>query len=186
MTCLQCKLLIDDFADNTLDPELATQLNEHILLCDSCKQELETTGHLKELLNNTVSVNPGDIYFEETANLIFARTIEKNNWQNLQNQKSPEKIRSEFSRALISTAAALIIFAISIIIGTSDTKFAQNNPAESPIFVMTPVEQMIEQNNSPIFTKTEQLNHIQGMLLISPPGMLGRLSVIHEYNRLIN
>ncbi|HDL01218.1 MAG TPA: zf-HC2 domain-containing protein [candidate division Zixibacteria bacterium] len=186
MTCLQYKLLIDDLADNSLDPVLATQLKEHILLCDSCKQELEATGHLKELLNNSASVNPGDLYFEETANLIFARTIEKNDWQEQQKQKSPEKIRSEFSRALISTAAALIIFAISIIIGTSDTKFAQNNPAESPIFVMTPLEQMIEPDDSPIFTKAEQLNHIQGMLLISPPGMLGRLSVIHEYNRLVN
>lgn len=186
MTCLQYKPLIDDFADNNLAPELSQKLKEHISSCDSCKRELEATNRLKELLRSTPSSDPGDHYFEETTNLIFARTIEKNNWETNQKQKSAKKVQSEFSRALLSAAAALVIFAISIVIGTSDNNFAQNNPQESPIFVMTPVEQMIEPDNSPIFTKTEQLNHIQGMLLISPPGMLGRLSVIHEYNRLAN
>ncbi len=184
MTCLRYKPLIDDFADNNLAPELVTQLKEHFSTCSACKQELEATKNLKELLHNTTSHIPGDLYFEETAELIIARTIEKNNWQD--NQKPTSKVRSEFTRALFSTAAALLLLAASILIGTSDTNFAQNNPTESTIFVMTPVEQMIEPDNSPIFTKAEQLNHIQGMLLISPPGMLGRLSVIHEYNRLVN
>lgn len=186
MTCLPYKTLLDDFADNNLEPGLEEKLKEHIASCDSCKEELAMTNHLKELLHQTASPDRTDSYFEETAELIFARTIEKNSWQNNQNQKSVEKVQSEFSRALISTAAALFIFTISIVFGTSDNKFAQNNPKESPVFVMTPVEQMIGPNDSPIFTKTEQLNHIQGMLLISPPGMLGRLSVIHEYNRLVN
>ncbi len=184
MTCLQYKPLIDDFADNNLAHELVTQLKEHISTCSDCKQELEATRNLKELLQNTTSHIPSDLYFEETVELIIARTIEKNNWQD--NQISASKVRSEFTRALFSTAAALFLLIASILIGTSDTNFAQNNPTESTIFVMTPVEQMIEPENSPMFTKAEQLNHIQGMLLISPPGMLGRLSVLHEYNRLVN
>ena len=184
MTCLQYKPLIDDFADNNLAPELVDSFNKHISTCDECKQDLKATIHLKELLHNTTSHNPGGLYFDETLELISARTIEKNNWK--ENNKSASKVQSEFSRALFSTDAALILFALSIIIGTSENKFAQNNPTESPIFVMTPVEQMLKPENSPIFTKAEQMNHIQGMLLISPPGMLGRLSVIHEYNRLID
>ncbi len=186
MTCLQYKPLIDDYADNDLAPELSLKLEEHLASCASCTIELEGTVRLKELLKNRVSPNQRNLSFEETTNLILARTVEKNSWQEQARQKPDEQVRSEFSRAILSAAAALIIFAISVVIGTSDEKFAQNNPPESPIFVMSPVEQMIEPNDSPIFTKAEQLNHIQGLLLISPPGMLGRLSVIHEYNRLTN
>ncbi len=114
MTCLQYKPLIDDFADNNLAPELVTQLKEHIATCSDCKKELEATNHLKELLHKTTSHNPGELYFEETAELIIARTIEKDNWQ--ENQKSASKVRSEFSRALFSTAAALLLLAASILI----------------------------------------------------------------------
>ena len=185
MTCLQYKALIDDFADGELVSELFQEFKEHINSCESCKKEYELTRHLKELLQNTSSSMPGDLYFAENADLIIARTIEKDSWENSTDSKSPEKIHSEFSRALLSAAAALVIFAISIIIGTSDSNFAQNNPSESPVFVTIPVETMISTANSPIFTKAEQLNQIQGMLLISPPGMLGRLSVIHEYNRIL-
>ncbi len=186
MTCLPYKTLIDDYADNNLAAEYLVGFQKHIASCESCKKELDETIQLKELLQNSNSSPPSDLYFDETANLILARTIENNDWHKNQSKNSDEIVRSEFSRALLSTAAALIIFAISIIIGTSDNNFALNNPEESPIFVMSPVEQMLQTNDSPIFTKAEQLNHIQGMLLISPPGMLGRLSVIHEYNRLSN
>ena len=186
MTCLQYKALLDDFSDNDLALELVTKLKEHIAICDSCKKELELTNRLKELLHHTSPPDPGSLYFDDTADLIFARTIEKDNWQKNQYIKSATRVQSDFTKALLSTAAALFIFAISVVIGTSENKFAQNNPKESPVFVMTPVEQMIGPNDSPVFTKKEQLNHIQGMLLISPPGMLGRLSVIHEINRLIN
>lgn len=186
MTCLQYKTLLDDYVDGELSPDLLGQFEKHLNECDSCKQEFEIANHLKELLKYKSSLNPGDLYFEETADLIFARTIENDNWQQNQKNKSATKIQSEFTRALFSAVAALVIFAISIVIGTSENKFTQNNQIESPVFVMTPIEQLIKLDNSPIFTKAEQLNHIQGMLLISPPGMLGRLSVIHEYNRLVN
>ena len=185
MTCLQYKALIDEFVDNELAFELSQDFKEHLSSCESCKKELDLTIHLKELLKNKVSLEPGEQYFVENQDLIIARTVEKDSWEQQNDSKTSEKIYSEFTRALLSAVAALLIFAISIVIGTSDSKFTQINPKESPVFVMNPVESMISNANSPIFTKAEQINHIQGMLLISPPGMLGRLAVIHEYNRVL-
>ena len=188
MTCLQYKPLLDDFADNELSPRQVSELETHLEHCPSCRSELSEIRRLKELLYMQRPPTPDKQYWEENESLIFARTIESDNWMNeSEKSKSKDQVRSEFFRAILSAAAALTLLAISIFIGSSQTtNFTENNPADSPIFVLAPIEDMAESDKSIILTKAEQLNHIKGMLLLGPPGTLGRLSVMFEYNRLNN
>lgn len=186
MTCLQYKPLLDDYVDGELSPQQVSEIEEHLNKCPDCRADVEQTRRLKELFHLQRPPNPGNQYFEENEQIIYARTVEKDEWQKSeQADYKSEKVRSEFFRGLVSAAAALILLGISIVIGTTqDKNFTEINPSDSPILVMAPIEDMVDADQSVLLTKAEQLNQIKGMLLIGPPGMLGRLTAMYEYNRL--
>ena len=185
MTCLQYKALLDDYADKELSSDKTAELEMHLNKCSDCQKELEEIISLKELLYLSKSPIPDQEYFEETDALIFAKTIDSSDdFENVP-VFSRQKVKTDFFRALMSAAAALIILAASIVIGTSqNSQITEINNSQTQVFVIHPLDEMNETDDSIILTKAEQINQIRGMLMLGPPGTLGRISAMYNFNRL--
>ncbi|KAA3636657.1 MAG: zf-HC2 domain-containing protein [Calditrichaeota bacterium] len=185
MTCLQYKALLDDYADKELSSDKAAELEKHLKECSDCQKELEEIISLKELLYLSKSPLPNQEYFEETDTLIFAKTIDASKGFENVPIASQQKVKTDFFRAIMSAAAALIILAVSIVIGTSQSsQITEINNTQTQVFVIHPLDEMNDATNSIILTKAEQINQIRGMLMLGPPGTLGRISAMYNFNRL--
>ncbi len=184
MTCQRALSLIEVFLDGELSPEEVEQLNRHLDSCSECREELHAAQRLKQLLRQMPRYNPGRDYWSETARLIRARTadVPMNDWQvPVARTSAVGERRNALVRALVSLAASLFILFSTIFIGTSqDNRVARMTTSDVPILATAPVSELLGVDNSPMVTRSEQIQLAKGMLLMGAPGFLGRFAGIPD------
>ncbi len=57
MECLKIRELLSDYMDGILDEEVKVKVEEHLLTCKGCKEELASLKALIEELNSLDSVS---------------------------------------------------------------------------------------------------------------------------------
>lgn len=188
MTCSNYIHLLEEYIDNELTPN--QQLKTHIEICQSCSNELEDLKRLKELLSQSTSPDPGESYWAESKNIILARTIESDKFDNTENNKteiigfdeSKADKKSAFRRSLISVAASLTIFIISILIGSKkDNNFAQKNNINNQFMITKKVYDKLDEQKYRNFQNIDNKHRLKSMMLTSTVGLPGRvLAVIDD------
>ena len=185
MTCNYIEQLLEAYFDNELSPEITKTVDEHVRQCLSCRKELESYRRLKELLLLNSTQFPKEEYWQENKNIILARTVEseqkKTEIIELYGDKK-DKIKA-FRHAIVSVAASLLIFMISVVIGTSsqNQQFTENLDA---IPVLTKIELGPDTDNIENGVYVQQVNEIRikRMMMLSTPGMIGRAPLFRDSN----
>lgn len=183
MTCRHALLLLEDFVDEELSPAEADEVSRHFRECRACRLEYEAAKRLKGLLSNLPSADPGSEYWEETMRLIMARTTGA--------VSSPEEKsdtidigytrRRAFVRSLVSAAASLIILISALALGSSyeeQTALSAGSVGSATVYAQNPC---VDDATSGV-TCEEQARRATGMLLIGPPGVLGRIAALTDFS----
>ena len=181
MTCYNIKQLLEAYLDKELRPEDTQLVEEHLQSCQSCFEEYQELKRLKELLSQNSSFNPKEEYWQENKNIILARTVEsqsnKTEIADLYESKSDKIIA--FKHSLISVAASLIIFLISVFIGTSSNKQSVSERlSPSPVLTKVNIDQSTNPYDFGLYSQENKIYRINGMMLLSLPGAAGRITFI--------
>lgn len=175
MTCPYFRSLLDDFIDRELSTSLETSLKGHLDVCEACRAEYEESVRLRALLSDLLVPEPATGYWQESAEIIKARTIESGDFVDLVALDEQRRLeRNSFYRSLVAVAASLIVFFGSLLIGSSNS-LTGTNWASGPIrgdttAAMGGAQADISRAN---YISTDEQELIAGgMLLVGTPGML--------------
>jgi anti-sigma factor RsiW len=185
MTCREALLLLDEFVDQELPPARMEAVAAHLAQCRSCRDEVETTIKVKEMLRQKSVYSPGEDYWNETASLILARTVESPLERIPATSESRTVQRHAFIRSVVSVFASLVILFTALLIGSNKgSDFVRLTAPESPLFSVAPIQDMVGSDNTVIVTRAERLSQAKGMLLMGSPGFLGRFALMYEMDNL--
>ncbi len=180
MTCRQAQALLEDFVDQELNGSDSQQLKDHIEICETCREEYESSARLKELLSNGAGRDPGDDYFTEVHSLIMARTVEESSYAGGYPAIADHdaSVRSPFVRSLLMAAASICLFFISLLIGSHrELVFSEAPDSYDQQGTITLLSMAQSESDTPM-TNAEIRRVSRGVLLLGPPGMLGRVDGI--------
>jgi len=177
MTCHDALALLEDYVDGELSPDKKAKIEGHLSGCSACRGEFEMSLVLKEMLEQSKPPDPGEEYWSQTTRLIKARTTESRFPEteiiSVSNRRLME--RSAFARSLISVAASLAVLFSALLLGSGKhERIAQLTASQPPVYVTTPLEQVVGSDNTVIVTQDENVRLARGMLLLGAPGSLGR------------
>ena len=184
MTCYHSSALLEDYIDGTLPAESVDEIDQHLKSCERCRQEYEAAVSLKKLLKVKPIHQPPPEYWSELSNIIIARTIDSPALPD--EPHTPIDLnaerRSAFIRSLVSFAASLVILFSAILIGSNgQERFASVSEQDSPLFVLAPMDESADSEDSSLFVSRDERMHLtRGMLLMGPPGSLGRIAALTE------
>jgi hypothetical protein len=177
MTCRQVLSLLEDLADNELSPAQRDIVGRHLKQCQKCRAEYEATRQLKELMTNVKTAYPDADYWEETTDLILARTVSSGEeyYSPAAADNRPRKGRDAFIRSIVSVAASLFILFTAIYLGNQqEGRIARIGNERSPVLVTAPLQDLFFDDTMEFATHDEQSRLLNGMLLVGPPGVLGK------------
>ena len=184
MTCFKSQQLLEAYLDRELSSEAELKLRNHLDSCEICQKEHSNLISLKELLNNSKSEFPTQPYWEDTKNIILAKTVDKSEpvlKPKTISLRNPEQ-KAALHRSLISVAASFVILMISIFIGSShDKDLPTPTFGIDQMFTTYEVDEQLR-NYSNYYHKspTEQLSQIKNMIYTGPIGMPGRVLTINS------
>lgn len=183
MTCHQTLALLDDYIDGELSPQQVAQTEEHLKTCPDCRHETELARQIKASLAELPDIDPGRQYWDETTQLITARTaslIESDSSETINTAATPEE-KTAFFRSLASVAASILILIGAIYLGGAQQKQARRiNPPASPYFVAVSLHEAFTDDKVEFVTSKEATQITKGMILMGAPGTLGRLALLPE------
>lgn len=179
MTCINSGILLEGYLDNELSADESRNFENHLKRCSECQKELDALKQLKIILSSEEITDPGDEYWEENKSLILAKTIESEDWNNSRPTRVTS-VKTDFKRALVAVAASLVLLASSLFLGVESDKQLNYISDNNDMFALNPMQNVLDNEQNIIVSENEQLNIAKGMLLISPPGMLGRLNSIYN------
>ncbi len=188
MTCRQVWSLLEDFADNELAPAQHDFVNSHLKQCPECRTEYEATRRLKELMTSVKTAYPDADYWEETTDLILARTVGagEDGYSPDATDNRPRQGRDAFIRSIVSVAASLFILFTAIYLGQQqEGRIARMAGERSPVLVTAPLQDLFFDDTMGFATRDEQSRLLNGMLLMGPPGVLGKYARLPGPGRLV-
>lgn len=180
MTCRYTQSLLEDLVDGALPHERASEIQDHLATCSNCRAEYSELRKLKELLRTHVVEDPGREYFQETTELILARTVGQNHTTKSRQPERQER-RDAFVRAVLSAAASLVVLFSAVTIGNMDSPgTSQANRLNSPMLATSTVMENLNTQIPSILPPEDRTRLAQGMLLMGPPGLLGKFGEMKE------
>jgi anti-sigma factor RsiW len=173
--------LIDGLVDGELAESTASDLEQHLRKCTQCRSEHEATVRLKQWLGQIEAPDPGRDYWSETTRLILAKTVDAIGERvgAVDTQVRTASGRRAFVKALVSLAASIVILISAIAIGENQPRSAQSRTVHETAELLDdgPVRQA---DLDGFLTSADRTRLAKGMLLMSPPGLLGRSMGIAE------
>ncbi|MDF1544151.1 MAG: anti-sigma factor [bacterium] len=189
MTCRHTLSLLDDFLDGSLPDSDVIALNRHLDQCESCRQEIHQAKAVKENLEKLPAQEPGEEYFEEASRLILARTGHLNRIENARSFPAYDKsaayqlseAKTAFLRSAVSFIIALFVLSSAVYIDTqAPGQLTENQRPQSKLYVSVDLTELQNADNEIIVTVAEQNKIARGMLLMGPPGSLGRGPTLNQ------
>ncbi len=178
MTCPFTRSLLEDFSDRELPADEAETVAKHLANCEACRTEYEATLKLKSFLSRRAVHDPHPEYWKEVSSLILARTVESAPFE--ATDRPFDRVRSSerasFVKSLVSLAASLGIFIAAISFGSfGGTVMTDASPAmERQVLSTTSMVATAHADANLGIPLTSQERVSEAMLLLGPPGLLGR------------
>ena len=172
-------ILLEKYLDKELSGSLLTETEQHLETCPECQNRLEELRQLNRLLVRVKPPVPSQAYLEESLSIIQARTIA------LQEPTYPEKrpIISDFIRSIVAVAASLLLLLSAIYLGSDSQvqQYTQSTP-DNQMLVIAPAYFKNAEQSQPLYVQHDQIRQLKGMLLIGPPGALGRFGTLYQFS----
>jgi len=173
MTCWYFRSLVDDLVDHELPLSLENAVREHLAVCSDCRKEYDQSVRLKAVLSEFSVPEPEPGYWQESAALIRALTIEAPALVSVPaeiGQRSRE--RRSFYRSLAAVAASLTLFFGSLMIdspwGNTALETAAIQSPEYPAATSTATARVM---GGGYILEDEQALIARSVLLVGTPGM---------------
>ncbi len=182
MTCRHTMSLLEKFVDKELDQIQLSEIEQHLDSCLECNSEFREATRLKEMMTNIKVSLPGEIYWNETTDLILAK-IENPIPRDHSNQRTYDVTQTKHSllRAVVSFGVSLLVLFSAIWIGSfQEPNLTIISNDDQKIFVTTSLLNLNKNSNYTVLTKEEQTRLTRGMLMIGAPGYLGRSAMIMD------
>ena len=178
MTCSLNQSLLEDYLDGDLPEATRLKVESHLADHPECREELESSQQLKELLSRLDCPEPGPEYWAELRELIAARTVERTEQtERVVATPSRKEIRRSFYRSLVSVAAGLALFGSALLLGSSgEVEVKKTTPTPEAYASLSEMINRANARQNQVFTASQQDRISGGMLLVGPVGLLGRLS----------
>ncbi len=173
MTCSHFMALLDGFIDGEIETAISDEMQQHLRKCDDCSNEYASALRLKKTLADMTFPDPGNEYWQETTDIIMARTV----GADLAQPNGAETVSDKraFVRSMLSLAASLLILFTAMLLGTG-----QNGPSVllNPPSAAVEHPSSIDQDSVPmqprVFAPTDdQTRLLRGTLLLASPGAPG-------------
>ena len=173
MTCLYFKSLVDDLIDHELSPSLETIVREHLGVCPVCREEYEQSARLKAVLSRLTGPEPEPGYWQESAALIRARTVDSTDIVNVPTvieRRTQERV--SFYRSLAAVAASLILLFGSLMV---DSPWGTSAPVTTSVLsegdALSTSTTMAREMGGGYILEDEQALIARSVLLVGTPGM---------------
>jgi anti-sigma factor RsiW len=173
MTCLYFRSLVDDLVDHELPPALETTVREHLGVCPVCREEYEQSARLRAVLSELVCPEPEPGYWQESAALIRARTIDSFGIVDVPTDiERRNQERRSFYRSLVAVAASLILFFGSLMV---DSPWGISAPATTSLLTedsaLSALTTTTREMGGGYILEDEQALIARSVLLVGTPGM---------------
>jgi len=169
--------LLEAYLDQELHEPERREVEEHLAECAECRSALMEMKRLRELLGTVPADEPDEQYWSETQSIILARTVANAEPERTREPAGPPSAaaRRSFTRSLVSALVSLFVLFSAISIGSLHQQEARVfDPSGRPVLVTAPVRDVLGRSLPELFTPRERMRLAQGMLLIGPPGVMGR------------
>jgi predicted anti-sigma-YlaC factor YlaD len=172
MTCGQVGALLSEYLDNDLTAEQAAQIKAHLSECAECRTESDDLLAVKNALGSSSVGLPKQEYWDQTEELILEKTTRA--VQKITPVRSSAD-RQSFTRALVSLAASLVILVSALMVGGDlHSQLARQESEQSPALVTISVQESVGGHHKTFHAMDEEYQLTRSLILIAPPGMLGR------------
>ncbi|MCX6835188.1 MAG: zf-HC2 domain-containing protein [candidate division Zixibacteria bacterium] len=167
------KSLVDDLVDHELPPALETTVREHLGVCPVCRGEYVRSARLKAVLSELVCPEPEPGYWQESAALIRARTIDSTGIIDVTTEiERRSQVRKSFYRSLAAVAASLILFFGSLMI---DSPWGASVPVTTSVpaadIALSASTTEAREMGGGYILEDEQALIARSVLLVGTPGM---------------
>ena len=174
MTCLYYRSLVDDLVDHELSPALETTVREHLGVCPACREEYERSAQLKAALSDLTCPEPGLSYWQESAALIRARTIDSSDIIDVPTDiERRTQERMSFYRSLAAVAASLMLFFGSLMV---DSPWGSSAPATTDLLTegiaLSTSTTATREMGEGYILEDERALIARSVLLVGTPGMV--------------
>jgi predicted anti-sigma-YlaC factor YlaD len=71
MDCAEIKKYFDDYILGEIDPEIEIQINEHLLICPNCKDEIKELENLTVIFKNDKKFSPPEAVYKRIKNQLL-------------------------------------------------------------------------------------------------------------------
>ena len=113
MNCRQVEFYSLDYISGEFAEADRIQLEEHLSVCSSCRDLIDTERRLSEKLRGSAIPDPGDIYWETLENNILSRVVDEAEAETISIVYAPRRRLDILYSYLIPLAAVLLILAVS-------------------------------------------------------------------------
>lgn len=182
MTCRHTQSLLEDYVDQELTISQRDEIDSHLARCNICQKKFHQATKLKETLSNLETGDPGQNYWDETTQIILARTAQNDLIANIERipVEQYHYTKSAFVRSMASFVVALFVLSSAIFFGSTQSQQQPITKIETEIVLSAELLEHLNYVNEIIFTKNEQARLTRGMFLLGTPGMLGRSALVSE------
>jgi anti-sigma factor RsiW len=172
MTCGQVGALLSDYLDNEITAEQAAQIKAHLSECTECRAEHSDMRTVRNALGSGSVSLPEAEYWSQTEELILEKTTRAERQITLVRSSAE---RHSFARAVMSLAASLIILASALMVGGDlQYQLASQQADDSPALVTLSLQESVGSRHRTFHAMDEQYQLTRSLILIAPPGSLGR------------
>ncbi len=182
MTCRHTLSLLEDYVDQELTISQRDEIDAHLAICEICQKKFHQATKLKETLSNFETIDPGQNYWDETTQLILARTAQSDIIANVGRISLEQycSTKGAFLRSVASFIVALFVLGSAIFFGSIQTNKQQITEIKTEIILSAEILEHFNNVNEIIFTKNEQARLTRGIFLLGTPGMLGRSALVSD------
>ncbi len=184
MTCRHTHSLLEDYVDSEVDLATAESLKAHLLECDECRAEVESSAILKSMIKGLSRPDPGDEYWDEVSRLILARTVEGEAPPSPVYQRVPVSASREARQTLMRSVAS-VAFSLVVLLGAIWLGSQRHN---GTFVVQTPTKEfLVAASINPltiptdeIYTARERAKLAGAVSLLGPPvhGRMGEFACL--------
>lgn len=174
MTCRHAISLLEDYVDNELSAEQTALVEQHVSSCLRCREHFTKSKLLKERMSGFFAPPRSAEQWEQTTQLILARSQEPPPAFYRVQRDRTSQARYGLIRSAVSLAVSIFVLVSAMLIGSNhQDQISDSNQPDIPFLVTASLYPEMKLDRT-VITVAEQEQLTKGMLLLGPPGCLGR------------
>jgi hypothetical protein len=166
MNCHEAAIYFDEYLIGQLNAHDKARLEGHLNSCAGCREELEETRRLSQMLQSDKVPDPGDPYWSDLENTIISKTLEAPRSTDISGNSIDFRKGQSLLGYLFPLAASLLLLIISF---TGTTQITGLRTEKMTASVSTDIRPEIR---SVLFPDGNFRTELLGSAMLAAPGSL--------------